>query len=233
MLKLTDGLGAWFNWIGNLLGAYVQGAQADGSAVTGAGKPILIGGTDGTNVQTMKVDSNGQIYFASAVTLGNVSGPDADGAPPTQPPLLTAGFDGTNVQTLKADVDGRQVVSAAGTWAVTHSPAVNTMATISQAAGGGTVKNVCTSIIASLCSDGAPTPELIKVHLRDGATGAGTILQTVLLSLAAVSGDKATFVATGLNIVGTANTAMTIETDSAPGANVYAAVAMTGYTRSA
>jgi len=195
------------------------GAAASGAAKVGA--PVLCGGQDGTNAVTNLVDSSGR-----QVVVGGA----ADGAAVAGNPVLVGGTDGTNAQSFAATTGGQQVVTIPGTWAVTHSPAVNTQATISQAAGGGTVKNVCTSIICSLCSDGAPTPELIKFHLRDGATGAGTILQTIVLSLVATSGDSATFAATGLNLVGTANTAMTLESDSAPGANVYAAVAMSGYT---
>ena len=169
----------------------------------------------------------------SAITDANgtkTQGAAAAGAAKAGNPVLVGGQDGTNAQSLLMDTSGRAVVSGGDTWAVTHAPAANTQATISQAAGGGTVKNVCTSIHCTLTSAGAATPTQILFHLRDGATGAGTIKATIALSITATSGDCKTYTATGLRIVGTANTAMTLESAIAPGANAYATVAMAGFT---
>lgn len=200
-------------------GMMVRGAAASGAAK--AGNPVLVAGQDGTNAVTKLVDSSGRQVIVGAA---------ADGAAVAGNPVLMAGQDGTNAQSLAATTGGALVTTRPGTWAVQHQPAVNTQATISQAAGGGTVKNVCTAFMGSLCSDGAPTPERVIFNLRDGATGAGTIVASMNLSLPATSGSAVSFAVTGINIVGTANTAMTVETDSAPGANVYATVSMTGYT---
>lgn len=114
-------------------------------------------------------------------------------------------------------------------WAVKHVPAANTVATISKAAVA-TQRHVCTSITASVSSDGAPTPATLVVNLRDGATGAGTIVYAFSLSLVATSGDAAVYGLSGLNIIGTLNTAMTLEFAAAGGANTYETVAMTGYS---
>lgn len=115
------------------------------------------------------------------------------------------------------------------TWSVKHTPAANNQATASKAAGAAGVKHVCTGYAWSLSSGaGAPTPELITIAIRDGATGAGTIIWEETVSLPATAGSSAGRVVTGLYLVGTTATAMTIETDSAPGANVVASVSMMG-----
>lgn len=133
---------------------------------------------------------------------------------------------------LSADLYGRLRVIAgreSTTWSVVHTPSANTMATAAKAAGAAGVKHVCTGYSWSLSSGGgAPTPELITIAIRDGATGAGTIIWQETVSLPAVAGSNARGGMTGLYIPGTAATAMTIETDSAPGANVVASVSIMG-----
>jgi len=74
----------------------VVGPQADGAAVTGS--PVLVGGQDGTNAQSMLTDSSGR---------PNVVGAGADGAAVAGNPVLVAGQDGTNAETLKTDSTGR------------------------------------------------------------------------------------------------------------------------------
>lgn len=114
-------------------------------------------------------------------------------------------------------------------WSVKHTPAANTVATISKAAVA-TQRHVCTGFTASVASDGTVTPANLLVTLRDGATGAGTILQAISLSLIATAGTSAVYGVSGLNIIGTLNTAMTIEFAAAGGANTYENVSMTGYS---
>lgn len=133
------------------------------------------------------------------------------------------------------DLYGRMRVNpgyaAADAWSVVHTPAANNQATASKAAGSSSQRHVCTGFTWSLSSGaGAPTPELITVAIRDGATGAGTIVWQQTVSLPATAGSHAEFGQTGLWLVGTAATAMTIETDSSPGANVVASVSLSGVT---
>jgi hypothetical protein len=123
-------------------------------------------------------------------------------------------------------------IQSLGTWAVTHTPAANTQATASQASAGSGIKNVCTGILVTLAA-GASAPTAVNgtVNLRDGATGAGDVLWSATLSLAAVAGDNAPAIAlSGLWIEGTAATAMTLEFAAAGGANTVQSVAMTGTT---
>lgn len=57
----------------------VSGAAADGAAV--AGNPVLVAGSDGTNVQTIATDGNGDVLIAASQgTLTNRSGVLAAGA---------------------------------------------------------------------------------------------------------------------------------------------------------
>lgn len=126
------------------------------------------------------------------------------------------------------DLYGRLVVKKSDTWTANHAPAAATQATIAKASAGSGVKNVCTSITCTLSSSAAPTAGRVIFNLRDGASGAGTILWTGALSLVAVAGEWATLVVDDLWIVGSSATAMTLESAAAPAANIFATVSMTG-----
>lgn len=119
--------------------------------------------------------------------------------------------------------------TAPGEWTVRHTPATNTLATATKAAGGAGVYHVCSSIAFTLSSEGAPTPDTLNCYVRDGATTAGDILWSATISLPAVAGTSDRIALSNLHIAGSENTAMTIEFDAAGGANTFEAVAMTGY----
>ena len=113
------------------------------------------------------------------------------------------------------------------TWSVTHTPAAATQATASKAAGGGTVRHVATTITACSAQAGtAQTP--IAINLRDGATGAGTVLRTWKIS--SIIQDSKCVEASGLAMIGTANTAMTIEFAAAGVAASEQTVTLTGFS---
>lgn len=150
------------------------------------------------------------------------------------------GFDGATWDRLRAasaavlaaqSAAGAQLVTRPGDWSVNHTPAVSTQATITRAAGGAGVRHVCTSIDAAYIIPAGVNPAGITLNLRDGGTGAGTILWSRRFGLGvAVGGDAQQEVSiTGLNIVGTANTAMTLEFSAAPAATAFQSVALTGY----
>jgi hypothetical protein len=89
--------------------------------------------------------------------------------------------------------DGKQRLPA-DTFSLPHEAGVNAQATITKGAAGAGNRNVCTAIMATLTTDGSGTaPAVVQVHvrLRDGATGAGTILWSGTMSLKAVAGDSA------------------------------------------
>lgn len=115
----------------------------------------------------------------------------------------------------------------ASTWSVTSTPAVATQASASKALGGGTVRHVAQSITVCIAANATAQPPLL-VHLRDGATGAGTIIRTWAFSQPIGTGSCST--QEGLNQTGSANTAMTLETAAAPAAGVQATVTLGGYS---
>jgi len=113
-------------------------------------------------------------------------------------------------------------------WSVEHRPAATTQATISRAAiiGGG---HVCTSITVTVVPTVAEvTAGGVVFVLRDGATGAGTVLWSTRIIAAAGTSQVVTL--GGLNIKGSNLTAMTLESTGAPTATNFVAVSMTGYT---
>lgn len=113
------------------------------------------------------------------------------------------------------------------TWFVTHTPAAATQATASKAAGGGTVRHVATTITACSAQAGtAQTP--IAINLRDGASGAGTIIRSWKIST--VIQDSKCVDLSGLAMIGTANTAMTLEFAGAGVAASEQTVTLTGFS---
>lgn len=120
------------------------------------------------------------------------------------------------------------IVQTAGVtnWSVNHAPTSATQATITKTAGGTGVRHVCNSITASIaCNSTAQTP--LNVYLRDGASGSGTILWAC--SLSATANGTGGLIITGINIVGSANTAMTLEFSAAGVTGSVEAVSLTGY----
>lgn len=117
----------------------------------------------------------------------------------------------------------------ASDWTQVHTPAANTQATTTKAAGGGSVRHVCTGLTVILAAGAtAPTATNLLVNLRDGASGAGTILWSATISIPNIAGAMNGISRSGLFIRGTANTAMTLEFAAAAGANTIESVAMEG-----
>src|SRR5208283_147061 len=96
------------------------------------------------------------------------------------------------------------------TWVTTPSaPAVGSQATTTRAASG-TLRHVATCISFSAGATAAPTATNLAVNLRDGTTGAGTILHTWVIIAPATVGTHVLFSQCGFNIAGTAGNAMTL-----------------------
>lgn len=137
---------------------------------------------------------------------------------------------GLPVQLKAADGSSQATVlplPAANVTASAHVPAANTQATISHAAGGAGVKRVCTSLSCVLAANTtAPSAAAVSVALRDGASGAGTVLWSHTMVLSAVAGAMNGIALADLWIPGTANTAMTLEFSGAAGANTFESVSL-------
>lgn len=144
-------------------------------------------------------------------------------------------FDGTNYQRLGmasaanlANQSGANValVSGPGEWAINHAPVAGSVATISKNAVAGQ-RHVCKGLSVSVNAVANITVPLVAT-LRDGATGAGTILwQERFIALA---GTRVGIDRNNLNIVGSVNTAMTLEFTAAPAGTDFETVNLNGYT---
>lgn len=125
----------------------------------------------------------------------------------------------------QANGDSVDATSEPGWWSVNHAPAAATQATIAKAAVAGK-RHVCKCITATLaCGATAQTP--ITVVLRDGLTGAGPVLWAGVLS--APVNQCASIQLPGLSIVGSPNTAMTLEFTAAGVAASLEAVTLNGF----
>lgn len=121
---------------------------------------------------------------------------------------------------------GAQYMVPLSTWNVTDTDSGATQSTATRAAGGGTVRHVATTVTICRGDTSAAAPALI--HLRDGASGAGTILRSWVIGVAA--GLSRCEQIAGLNITGSANTAMTIEFAAAGAASSISTVSLSGYS---
>lgn len=122
---------------------------------------------------------------------------------------------------------GAMLVTAPGEWSEQNNPAANMQATTTHAAGAAGERHICKSIHGSLAA-GATASAIVKLFLRDGLTGAGPVLWAGVL--ACPIGDSREITISGLNIVGSLATAMTLEFNLAPGATVFETISLTGYT---
>lgn len=139
----------------------------------------------------------------------------------------------TALHVMVLDPDGHAMEFSGGSsaWQATHTPAANTQATITKAAAGAGVRNVCTGFTVTLAA-GASAPAAVQVFasLIDGASGGTTYLWRSAISLPAVAGAITSFVRSDLWLPGTANTALTLELSAAGGANTVESVTMDGTT---
>lgn len=92
------------------------GSAADGAAVSG--NPVLIAGQDGTNAQSLSVDSTGR-----AVVVGAA----ATGAALSGNPVYVAGSDGTNAQALRVQASNSTAANGAVVLPAKYSAALPTL----------------------------------------------------------------------------------------------------------
>lgn len=118
-------------------------------------------------------------------------------------------------------------------WSVTNISSVGGTASASQPASpapllGGS-RHVGTSVSATLVATTAVAGQA-TLNLRDGATGAGTVLASWVLAVQAAIGSCIVFSIDSLEIIGSPNTAMTLEFGGIAGAGTIESVALTGHT---
>ena len=123
---------------------------------------------------------------------------------------------------------GAALMEKTSRWSVIHNPAAGSQATASIAAEAS-VRHVADCISFSAGSTTAPALTALTVNLRDGSTGAGTIIWTHQVVISNATGQNTEpFAICGLNLPGTTNTAMTLEW-SASLANLIEAVSISGF----
>jgi len=116
-------------------------------------------------------------------------------------------------------------------WTVVSAPASGTVASASLAAEAG-VRHVADCITFSGDASAAVTAAAGTFVVRDGATGAGTVIWAYSIAHQVAAGAGIQTIAPhsvcGLNLVGTTNTAMTAEFNAGVTGEVQAAT-LTGY----
>jgi hypothetical protein len=201
--------------------------QTDGVPMT-----AMVNGFGAQWVTLMAVDAVGNPVVASFV------GDDSDNvAQRATGDLLVMSrgslFDGTNwdrwrmassIDLAAVSGQGAGLVNGPGQRAAFQTPAAATQATCNFAAIAG-ARNICKSItwaVEAIIAQGDLT-----LVLRDGATGVGAILWAMRAG-SYVIGTSGNYSISGLDIVGSVNTAMTLEFTAAPAAGNFESVAMTG-----
>ena len=129
--------------------------------------------------------------------------------------------------TLKAD--GALMVETTAGWAVTNTAAVGSASSVSRAPAGVGISHRCTTVSfgfsATTALAGITT---VTINLRDGGPGAGTVLFSWSFTLPAATLLPFAISLTGLNFLGTANNAMTLEFAAGIG-NLLTFVNLGGY----
>lgn len=129
--------------------------------------------------------------------------------------------------TVRSQV-GAALTEKSARWSVIHNPAASSQATASIAAEAA-VRHVADCVSFSAGSTTAPALTALTIVLRDGATGAGTIVWTHQVVISAATGQNVVpYGLCGLSLTGTTNTAMTLEF-SALLTNLIESVSVSGY----
>ena len=130
-----------------ILTAGVAGSQAvGGTTATGttlSGNPVLVAGSDGTNVRNLSTDTSGRAQVAGAAANGGVLAGN---------PVLVAGSDGTDARNLNTDTTGHLILGAGtnGIGSLTAGTAVigvvgNTIASTTSGQSGELVQGAVTT----------------------------------------------------------------------------------------
>lgn len=126
---------------------------------------------------------------------------------------------------------GAALIEKGGRWSVVSFPAANSQGTASIAAEAA-VRHVVDCVSWAADASAAVTAAAGNVALRDGATGAGTVIGQWAIAHTVAAGAGIQTVAPhsicGLNLIGTTNTAMTLEFNAGVTGEVQSAT-ITGY----
>lgn len=190
---------------------------------SGAGHgALVVTTTSGSNAVEIANDSGNPIPVSKDTTANSASNPI----------FVDTEFDKASATTQSATtIANATQVAQAGNWTAVHFPATATQATASKGAGATGVRHIATSITVSFAQPTAsPVAFTGDVALRDGLTGAGTVLWRAAIACPATASEVRTITISGLAIVGSAATAMTLEFNAAGGTATQQSVTLTGYS---
>lgn len=130
------------------------------------------------------------------------------------------------VQAVVSSKVGVQVAAKQSDWGLANTPAANTIATVTRAAGGVGTRHIITGLAASVF-DAAGTLPLQRVRITSGAE-----VWTVYLGAQNTLALNAAYpiALSDLSIVCPDNTAVTMDFTTVPGANNFQTVSLQGYT---
>lgn len=112
---------------------------------------------------------------------------------------------------------------------VFSTPGAAAQATASLAAPGpATQRWICTSISATFATGATAQATQLTLNLRNGASGAGTIIWSITVPILPVNGSWS-FSLADVSLPGAYGAAMTLEFSAAGAAGTFESVAMTGY----
>src|SRR5262249_22061789 len=104
------------------------------------------------------------------------------------------------------------LIEKGGRWNVINAPSTGVQATITKTACAAGCRHVLDCIGSSAVAGVAPASTFVNVGVRDGTSGTGNFLWAYIAQVTATTGNLVpAFGICGLNIVGSDNTAMTIE----------------------
>jgi hypothetical protein len=118
-----------------------------------------------------------------------------------------------------------KTVSRLSDWSIQNASAANGQATANQPAAAAGVRHVLTALCFT--EVGTALGGAVGVNVRDGLTGVGALLWTGQLICPA--NDCRILAMSGLSIVGSAATQMTVEFSGGGGANVFESVSASGF----
>jgi hypothetical protein len=189
----------------------IQGSAADAAA---PGNGVLLAGLGSGGVVRTMFNANAQSDAANGANLPTIGVYTFNGG--AWDKRRSADLTSYNVASTLTGVNsiGAALGEKGSRWSVVSSPAANSQATAS-IANEASVRHVVDTVCFSATSNAAVVAANGTVDIRDGATGAGTVIAQfrVAIQVAAAAGVQIVppFCVSDLNLVGTTNTAMTAE----------------------
>lgn len=190
------------------------------------------------NLRGANVDANNNVSVGQATAANLNVRDDTSGATgsavPARATYVGVG-DGTNTQGLKSvsaanlslgatNLTGVALTDTPCEWTITSVPAANAQATASRAANASG-RHVAKFYLACFAAAATGGPANV-FRIRDGATGAGTVIWAGVL---ASNANAAACAGQEITLIGTTNTAMTIEFAAAGGNTTQETVSLCGY----